>query len=785
MRTQSSLKSIVALLTAVSFAATPLAEAIAAAQAAPAPAPSATAAQPTTTPAKPAATAKPATAAAAPPPLDGGWPKGSTTPAGARLTLYQPQVASWDNKERMVAYSAVAYEVPGAEKPILGTVKFEADTSVAMDKRLVSFERLKVSEMNFATASREQTQDIAADLQTSVNSKPERIIALDRVLANIDKSAIIPKNVEGVKSDAPKIFYSATKAILVGFDGDPIWSPIKENDLKYVINTNWDVFQDGPSKTLYLRDGKYWYTATAIDGPWSPAGKLPESFKKLPPDENWKDVKANYPGDKIDAKKMPKVFVSTTPAEMILIDGTPNYLLVEGTKDLLWIENTESDVFRMQKDGPVFYLVSGRWFSAPDFNGPWTFATPSLPPQFKQIPPEHPRSRVLASVPGTDQANEAVLLAQVPQTARVNRKQLKAPDVQYAGDPKFEAIPQTQVARATNTDKDIIKFKDVYYMCTDGVWFTSKAATGPWEVASTIPKEIYEIPPSSPSHNVTYVTVVEDKSDDDWVTFAAVAGYTGMMVAWGCAVWGTGWYYPPYIGYGGFYPVYYPYYRSYGASAWYNPYTGAYGRRVSAYGPYGGVTAGARYNPRTGTYSRGAMAYGPYGARGAGSAYNPRTGAVAHTRQGSNVYGSWGATSVQRGDNWAQTARVTNNRTGTTTRATRTDNGGAITRNGPGAGNNGFVAGNGDNMYAGHDGNVYKKNDGGGWSKYDNGNWDNVDRPDSNVNRDSAARKEGATRTRDSGTYQRSGGGSAGSYRGGGGSSRGGGGARGGGGRRR
>ena len=163
------------------------------------------------------------------------------------------------------------------------------------------------------------------------------------------------------------------------------------------------------------------------------------------------------------------------------------------------------------------------------------------------------------------------------------------------------------------------------------------------------------------------------------------------------------------------------------------------------------------------------MAYGPYGARGAGSAYNPRTGAVAHTRQGSNVYGSWGATSVQRGDNWAQTARVTNNRTGTTTRATRTDNGGAITSSGPGAGNNGFVAGNGDNMYAGHDGNVYKKNDGGGWSKYDNGNWNNVDRPDTNVNRDSAARKEGATRTRDAGTYQRSGGGSAGSYRGGGG----------------
>jgi hypothetical protein len=786
MRTHSSLHGFISVVTAASFVAMPFAQLVGSAAAANPAAPSTQA-----KPATPAAQTKAAGAAAAPaatatPPAapDGGWPKGFTTPAGGRLTLYQPQVASWDNKEHMVAYSAVAYEVTGAEKPILGTVKFEADTSVAMDKRLVSFEGLKVSEMNFSSANRDQTQDIAAELQSNLAQKPERVIALDRVLANIDKSAIIPKNVEGVKADAPKIFYSSTKAILVGFDGEPIWSPIKDNDLKYVINTNWDVFQDGPSKTLYLRDGKHWYTATAIDGPWSPAGKLPESFKKLPADENWKDVKANYPGDKIDAKKMPKVFVSTTPAEMILIDGAPNYLLVEGTKDLLWVENTESDVFRVQKDGPLYYLVAGRWFSAPDFNGPWTFATPKLPAQFKQIPPEHPRSRVLASVPGTDQANEAVLLAQVPQTARVNKKQIKAPEVQYQGDPKFEAIPQTTVSRATNTDKDIIKFGDIYYMCFQGVWFMSKQATGPWEVATSIPKEIYEIPPSSPAHNVTYVTVVEDKSDDDWATFAVVAGYTGMMVAWGCAVWGTGYYYPPYIGYGGFYPVYYPYYRTYGASAWYNPYTGAYGRRVSAYGPYGGVTAGARYNPRTGTYSRGAMAYGPYGARGAGSAYNPRTGAVGATRQGSNVYGSWGATSVQRGDQWANTARVTNRATGATTRVTNTNNGGAITRNGAGAGNNSFVAGNGDNMYAGRDGNVYKKNDGGGWSKYDNGNWNNVDRPDTNVTRDSAARAEGATRTRDYGTYERSGGGSAGSYRGGGGGYSRGGGARGGGRRR-
>ena len=107
---------------------------------------------------------------------------------------------------------------------------------------------------------------------------------------------------------------------------------------------------------------------------------------------------------------MPKVFTSNRPAELILVTGEPKYTPVAGT-GLQWVSNTESDVFRLGTTGAVYYLVAGRWFSAPDFTGPWTFATPSLPADFKKISLEHPRSRVLASVPGTDQAAEAVLLA--------------------------------------------------------------------------------------------------------------------------------------------------------------------------------------------------------------------------------------------------------------------------------------------------------------------------------------------------------------------------------------
>ena len=750
---------------------------------------------------KPPTTAAPQTAAAstnaAGSEIDGGWPRQYVTASKGSITVYQPQVATWDRQKHMVAFSAVSYTSKAGAKPALGTIKLEADTSVSLDERLVNFRSLKIAEANFQGLPKEQLQEVVSAIDKAMPDD-DRVIALDRVLANVDKSKIVPKNVDGVKADPPAIFFSKTPAIIVNLDGDAIWSPIRDNDLKFAVNTNWDLFQHETTKTYYLRNNNTWLKASELKGPWAPAGQLPGSFNKLPADANWQDVRTNLPGANLRASNVPQVFITQTPGELILLTGEPNYLVVPGTKTLLWVSNTESDVFRMGRTGTVYYLVAGRWFSAPDFTGPWTFATPSLPAEFKQIPMEHDRSRVLASVPGTDQAAEAVLLASIPQTARVNKKQLKAPDVSYQGEPNFQPVEKTTVMRAVNTDKDIFKVGNDFYMCTQGVWFVGKSANGPWEVANFVPEEIYKIPPSSPAHHVTYVTIEDDDDDDEWVVFASAAAYTGVMVAWGCAVWGSGYYYPPYYGYGGFYPYYYPHFPTYGYSAWYNPYTGAYGRSAGVYGPYGGAGVGARYNPRTGTYSRGAAAYGPYGSRGVAQAYNPRTGAYGQTRQGSNVYGSWGSTAVQRGDDWAQTNRYTNNRTGTTTRTIRTDEGSAVTRRGPGGGT--VAVGDGGNIYAGNDGNVYRR-EGGTWQKHDGGgNWSDTarqpERPVPNtqsagtidrstadqLNRDSAARTEGATRTRDYGTYSRGGGStstrSAGSYRGGGG-------ARGGGGRRR
>ena len=287
------------------------------------------------------------------PVTDPAWPRNYTTPAPGRVTIFEPQIASWANQKDLVGFAAASYQAPGAAataKPALGTIKLEAATKVSLEQRLVNFANLRITESNFPTVPKEQLRDIVAELTKAIPEE-DRVIALDRVLAFIDKSAVVPKDVPGLKADPPVIFFSNTPAVVVNFDGDPIWSPIPKNDLTFAVNTNWDVFQHEPTKTFYLRYNDSWLTATAVTGPWTAAGKLPPSFSALPADESFAEVKKAVPGKSLPANQRPNVNVSMVPAEMILLRGAPAYLLVTGTKDLLWVSNTESDVFRLAEPG--------------------------------------------------------------------------------------------------------------------------------------------------------------------------------------------------------------------------------------------------------------------------------------------------------------------------------------------------------------------------------------------------------------------------------------------------
>jgi hypothetical protein len=670
---------------------------------------------------------------------------------GATVVVYQPQAISWTDQSLLSARTALAITKKGEKQPIVGTIEFAGDTTTDFTTRMVTVYNLRLLSSHFPSLDTNAANELEAKIRAGLPKLGPKSVPLDNVLLSLKDK---PANPDGVKLniDPPVIFHSARPASLVVFDGEPAMSPLGKTGLTFAVNTNWDVFQDSGSKAWYLLNGKSWFTAPAYSGPWAPVKKLPAVFYKIPNDKNWYDVRKNVPGVPAKEETSPTIFVSNKPAEIIVTIGPPVLVAVPGTS-LQYVSNTESALFLDTANGKFYYLTSGRWFSSAGLDGPWTFASNNLPPDFSLIPPDNPRSVVLPSVPGTAQAQQAIVEANIPRQATMLRT-TPAPTVVYAGMPNFAPIPGTQLAYATNTAFEVIAFGGKFYLCYQGAWFISPSPVGPFILTDTIPVAIYSIPPTAPVYNVTYVRVYS--SSPTVIVFGYTSGYTMAYVSGSVVVYGTGYYYPPVIYYPpvAYYPVpvYYPYPYTYAGSVWYNSSTGAWARGGTIYGPYGGaITAGTAYNPNTGAWAHGAAVYGPYGGAGAWSAYNPTTGSYAHgsavwgpdggtaygsfgnsrygiagtTTQNWNSYERWGSSVISGPNQTIHTASGSNINgaaAGGFSSSTGAEGAGVHTANGNNAG---IAKTQSGNVYAGADGNVYKKTD-NGWEKYDNGSWSPV-----------------------------------------------------------
>ena len=489
----------------------------------------------------------------------------------------------------------------------------------------------------------------------------------------------------------------------------------------------------------------------------------------------------NGPADKKLSLKtaVPDVIVTTTPTEMIISDGAPDWAPLPGT-NLLYVKNTTGNVFKDLNNQNTYVLVTGRWFQAPDLAGPWQYVPgTSLPPDFFKIPDDSPKENVKAAIPKTAQAQEAVIANEIPQTAVVYRAKATFTPV-INGAPDLKPIPDTSLMYVFNSPNPIIMVSQYqWYGVQNGVWFTASSAQGPWVVATSIPASIYSIPPSSPLYYVTYVKIYD--VTPQYVVAGYTPGYMGTVLTTdGVVVYGTGYTYLPYISSTIWYapPITY----GYAANLTWTPWTGwamgfglgwamgaAWGSGCCwgyACAPYWGAMPYAPY----GGYAYGGYARGPYGGA---AAWGP--GGWAATT--GNVYSHWGpTTAVSRasagynawtGNAWASrvgtsynsvTGRMSagqrggvenvytgnyaygqrgatyNPSTGVSARggsatygnaysgAQNTARYGQVT--GPG-GNTAGAARVGNNYYADHDGNVYKDT-GSGWEKYDNGSWNSV-----------------------------------------------------------
>ncbi|MBP1728591.1 MAG: autotransporter [Deltaproteobacteria bacterium] len=565
------------------------------------------------------------------PPVAEGWPREGAS-KGMTAMIYEPQVDSWDGFN-LKAHSAVAVRPAKREEPVYGVITFTARTLVDKSERIATLEELQITEVKFPSAA-DRAQEFRPVLQLTAREKI-RIIALDSLEAALVASDLKVGGSLPVKNDVPQIIIADKPAILVYIDGAPRYVPVKDADgsLWRVLNTRVLLLKDASGRH-YLRLFDGYMEAPSLEGPWRVSARPPKDAGKARKaaresgQVDFMEGQADPKTKELPSLKnlAPQIYIATSPSELVVTEGEPNFVPLAGT-ELLYVTNTTGNIFQYLRDNRTYLLLAGRWFRAASLAGPWEYVPhKSLPGDFARIPDDSPKENVKAAVPDTVQAREALVANSIPQTTSVKRGDAGFVDLVIDGEPELATIQGTPLSYVSNCSTPVIMVdRQSWYAVQNGIWFTAPALDGPWVVADTVPEVIYTIPTSSPLHYVTYVKVYGTTPEAVYVGYTP--GYMGTVITEDVVVYGTGYSYSPWIG-----------------SYWYGPPL-TYGLGVSiGWTPWWGWGFGFGWGWGWGAYSTGwcyppTPWWGPYWGRGhhgwrGHHAWGP--GGWAHS--GTNIY---------------------------------------------------------------------------------------------------------------------------------------------------
>ncbi|MCZ2156071.1 MAG: hypothetical protein LC114_19585 [Bryobacterales bacterium] len=558
---------------------------------------------------------------------------------GDTLWLGAPTLESWDYLR--VRLSSPAQHKSENGETTSGTIYLEANAYADRVRDVVALSDFKVLKCQFegelagdSAARQARIGELLRGLQVTA--------PLDLFVDAFYRGRNLP-SIE-VSSDVPRIFAAKKPAVLLQFDGPPMWLPVEGSKLSFAVNTNWDVFYDNKSTFYYLLAGDTWLaTHDLASTEWVLPKSLPKELKNLPRTPDFANVWKHLPYKPDPDVALPVVYYSEGPAELILLDGEP--VLKPVVQGLSEVANSRSDVFFDTPGKRYLFLVAGRWFEARELGGFWREAV-SLPPSLAEIPRDDPRSHVRSQIPGTEESRREAFRATVPHIAKIRRAGPKI-EVEYAGRPQYTPIDGTSLMWIPNANIPIVVHAGELYACQHGLWFHANSPAGPWEVAASIPTDIYRIPPQSPVFRLSFVRLIS--SDEATVTIGYTAGYENVFVRDGIPIYGTGYPHPPALQYGAFaYPIYFAQPATYGVGAWYDAKQHVFLRGRPGYGPFGGFGATCRFNNVTNHYFRAQTLYGDDVGERPSLAFLPYTAAYGKLRESYDPYAAWGDSVVGR-----------------------------------------------------------------------------------------------------------------------------------------
>jgi len=493
---------------------------------------------------------------------ESGWPRTLPLEQGT-VTIYSLQVDEM-NDDIIHFRAALAYRASAGSEPVFGAGWFESRVEIDSSSRIVHPTDLKVTETRFPDGTDDVQSGLSAALaqQSPSWNLDFSVNELEAALKQAEAESLAAQN---LNTAPPRIIYRDHPALLISIDGEPVLRAIEKSPFEAVINTPYPLIFDGNHYYLNVASD-VWYRADKATGPYRFEANPPAEIATMVNTTKEADAVAKQLTVPITEANAPEIVVSVEPAELIVTEGPAAFVpLVD---DLLVLQNSDDDVFMHVSSQEFFIVLAGRWYHASSLNGPWAYQpADDLPASFANIPDDSDQADSRVYVAGTQEAREAVLDAQVPQTAAVTRGEVDI-DVVYDGDPIYQPVDGTDLVYIQNTGSAVLLSDGLYYLVEDGVWYVSASSNGPWQVSTQRPAQVDTILPTSPVHNVKYVHVYDSTPSVVYVGYTP--GYTGSYVYHNTIFYGSGWHYQPWVS-----PYYYyPRHSTWGWNVSYNPWSG-------------------------------------------------------------------------------------------------------------------------------------------------------------------------------------------------------------------
>jgi hypothetical protein len=204
------------------------------------------------------------------------------------------------------------------------------------------------------------------------------------------------------------------------------------------------------------------------------------------------EVPAQGRGSPLFSFKPPRIVVSDSPRQLLLIDQEPVLAPISGT-GLEFVVNTDWRLFYQPQTDDWFVLNEGSWQrNSLLATGGWT-TTAELPEDFRQLALGDQWSKVRAAVPAQMPAVEPI-----PFVVSLEPTEL----VITNGEPVLENISGLEFSYVTNTDSDLFRFKSRWYLLAAGRWFESGELKGRWSAVKNLPGSFTTIPEDHPRADV-------------------------------------------------------------------------------------------------------------------------------------------------------------------------------------------------------------------------------------------------------------------------------------------